>query len=127
AKGAVRGDPSNPDVTLELDGRGLGLDDSSFPALEALTIAVDGTRAAHALRVAGVSELGRFDFAAEQSYANGRITGRLVAAGLMLERAGAWQLRAPAAFAVDAAERSLEQACFGGPGGSVLCAALAGD
>src|SRR5690606_3264138 len=88
--GAVRGDPYNPDVALALDGRGLALEDAGVPALEELTIVVDGTRAAHTFRVAGVSELGRFDFASAQSYSSGRITGRLVAYVITHERGHAW-------------------------------------
>lgn len=125
AAGSISGDANDPRVDVDFEGLDLAWRDGSVPALERVALRIDGTRAAHTLRLDAASPIGRVRLEAEQGYADGTVDGRLAEAVLEPRDAAAWRLAEPAGYSASTDGIELGTACFTGPGRARACGSVA--
>lgn len=123
--GEARGTLADPAIRARLETSRLAL--APLPRVDAVTVTLDGTQAAHVVDVVGRSAAGEVRVALEQGWDGATLRGTVRDSTLAVARAGTWNLTAPAAYSVNASRAELETACYSGPGDNRLCTTLRDD
>lgn len=125
AAGTLAGPASNPAIDVAVTADDVAVE--ALPPLDALSLAVTGTLAAHAARLTARSPQGEVDVRVEQGWSQERLAGTVLESRLAVERAGTWTLAAPAEYSVAGSDVELEPLCYAGPQQAELCASLMDD
>ena len=124
ASGTVRGDWRNPAIAARIGGHDLTLDGAPAPPLDEFRTTVDGSFAAHTVRLSGRSGRSVVQAEVTQGWDGEALRGSLIDSALVTTRAGTWTLAAPAEYSIGAAAAGVERVCYTGPGRGLACASL---